>query len=111
MVSKFDFMAFGYSAGCNDMFVANARKYTAEQTVEICKREYDYLFTRHKDAWGREREPLRKPEVFDVQDARCAFRFGNPEWPDGCYTLVGDGEDGAFPVHVIDFELLKEAHP
>jgi len=103
-MAKFDYMAFGYSPGDSDMFVANAKMYSTEETVELCKSEYDYKFlgkrALHPD--------FRKPTPDDVQDAYCAFRFGlSPEWPDGCYTLVGEGERGAFPVHVIDFERLR----
>lgn len=105
--TAFDFMTFGVSAGDNDMFVANASKYTPNETIELCKKEYDYLFTRHTTAYGRLCDPLRPPIVNDVQQCGCAFCFGNPEWPDGCYTLVGEGERGAFTVWVIDFDGLR----
>lgn len=103
-MSKFDFMGFGYDGGNDKMFVANANKYTAEQTVELCKTEYSYKF---HGAEGRNYDRLREPTIEDVQGAHCAFRLGvSPEWPDGCYTFVGSEESGAFPVRVIDFSRL-----
>lgn len=99
-MSKFEFMTFGCSPGDNDMFVANAKKYTPGQMVEICKRECEHLF---------KKRGLREPDVPDVQTAHSAFRFGNPDYPDGCYTFAVKGENGAFPVYVIDFERLREA--
>ena len=105
-MSRFDHMAFGYSAGSSDIFVAHANKYTAEQVVKMCLTEYEYKF---KGTYGHGRcaRALREPNVYDVQDGFCAFRFGNPEYPDGCYTFVGENERGAFPVYVIDFDTLK----
>lgn len=98
-MSKFDFMGFGYDGGSDDMFVAHAKKHSAAETVELCKREYDYLFKSGE---------LREPTLADVQDAHCAFRFGvMEEWKEGCYTLVGEGEPGAFPVWVIDYGKLR----
>ena len=105
-MTKFDFMAFGYSEGCADMFVAHAQKHGKEEAVEICKREYDYKFIGF-DAYRGKVTPLREPTLDDVQEAHCAFRLGIHEWPHGCYTLVGGGETGAFPVYVIDFDRLK----
>ena len=106
-MSKFDFMGFGCNGGYDDMFVAHAKKYTAAQTVELCKREFEHKF-KSRSIYGREIPALREPTAEDVQDVHCAFRFGvDPAWPDGCYTLVGEGDAGAFPVHVIDFERLK----
>lgn len=108
-MSKFDFMAFGYSAGDSDMFVAHAKKYTPKETVALCKREYEYKFRNHTFWIGRPVAALREPTVDDVLEAHCAFRFGvSGEWPDGCYTLVGDNETGSFPVYVIDFDRLKQ---
>lgn len=107
-MSKFDFMAFGYSAGDDDIFVAHAEKHTLEETVDLCKREYEHKFLKHTNAYGRPVQALRLPAVEDVQKAHCVFRLGvSPEWPDGCYTLTGEKETGAFPVWVIDFERLK----
>lgn len=107
-MSKFEFMGFGYDGGHDEMFVANAKKYSAAETVELCMREFDYLFQDHRTDYGREVNGLRKPNIADVQDAHCAFRFGvSPEWPDGCYTFVDESEHGAFPVRVIDFSKLE----
>ncbi|WMJ83389.1 hypothetical protein ACS3UN_09970 [Oscillospiraceae bacterium LTW-04] len=105
-MSKFDFMTFGYDAGDEDMFVTHASKYTAEETVVLCKRECAYKFRDRTIFHNRILKALREPTVSDVQDMYCAFRFGNPEWPDGCYALVGPTERGAFPVRVIDFGRL-----
>lgn len=106
-MSKFDFMGFGYDGGNDEAFVAHAEKYSVAQTVELCKREFDYKF-QNRSICGRGIPALREPTAEDVQDAHCAFRFGiSPEWPDGCYTFVGAKESGAFPVHVIDFSKLK----
>lgn len=98
----FDHMTFGRTAGCDDMFVADAQRYTKLEAVEICKSNYSYLFS------PESKRALRYPTVDDVQDCGCAFRFGNYAYPDGCYMLVGDDEKGAFPVHVIDFERLEK---
>lgn len=87
--TKFDFMAFGYSRGDADMFVAQAEKYTPQDTVDLLIREHEHRFLPNSY-----HPRLRKPTVADVQKARSAFRFGMCEWPDGCYTLVGDGEVG-----------------
>lgn len=107
-MSRFDYMGFGYDGGSNDMFVANAKKYSVAETLELCKREYDYLFQDHTTAYGREVKGLRKPTIADVKDAHCAFRFGvSSEWPDGCYTFVEPKASGAFPVWVIDFSELE----
>lgn len=107
-MSCFDFMGFGYDGGNDEMFVAHAKKYSVTETVELCKREFDYLFQDHKTAYGREVKGLRKPTIADVQNAHCAFRFGiSAEWPDGCYTFVGAEENGAFPVRVIDLSKLE----
>ncbi len=102
-MSRFDFMGFGYDGGRDEMFVAHAKKYTPEQTVELCTREYAHRFSQQ---WGTK---LREPTVNDVIESHCAFRFGvSSEWPDGCYTFVGQNEPGSFPVYVIDFKGLKE---
>jgi len=99
-MSKFDFMAFSYDAGPDEMFVAHAGKYSTEETVELCKRECEYSLQRRK---------LREPTVNDVFDAWCGYRYGvSSEWPHGCYTFVGEKEIGAFPVHVIEFNQLKQ---
>lgn len=107
-MGKFDFMGFGYDSGHDDMFVAHAEKYTADEAVEHCKLEYAHLFCEadtYRLPWQKR---LREPTIDDVQDVGCAFRLGvSSEWPEGCYTLVGIGEVGSFPVHVIDFARLK----
>ena len=107
-MEKFDFMGFGIEGRYDEMFVACASKYTPAETIDLCMREFEYKFK--PLTWcGRTIPALRAPSVDDVQSAYCAFRFGvSPEWPDGCYTLVGKGETGAFPVWVIDFTRLKE---
>lgn len=96
-MSKFDYMAFGYDCSSADMFVANAKKYTAEQTLEKCINEYSYKFEGVR----------RRPKIDDVKESHCAFRFGvSAERADGCYTFVGEKDRGAFPVYVIVFETL-----
>ena len=98
-MSKFDFMGFGSDSYHYDYFVANAKKHTAAEAVEICKREFDYKFSH---------DGLREPTLADVEDAHCAFRFGAySEWPCGCYTFVPPDGRSAFPVHVICFDKLK----
>lgn len=106
-MSSFDFA--GFSDGGNfPVFVAHARKYTTEDTVRLCKIEYEHLFEindRHRQEWEQR---FQEPTIDDVQKKACAFRFGvSDEWPNGCYTLVSDGEGGSFPVYVIDFDRLK----
>ena len=92
------------SPGDSDMFVANAKTHSAMETAELCKSEYDYKFRSDEKRGPNYREPT--PD--DVMGAHCAFRFGlSSERPDGCYVLVGEGERGAFPIHVIDFEKLR----
>lgn len=112
-MSKFDFMAFGYSAGSdNCAFVAHAKKYTAAETVELCKREYEYKFRDHTLWAGRPVKALREPTVDDVEQMFCVFRFGvSPEWPEGCYTLTDRDETGAFPVWMIAFDRLRQEAP
>lgn len=107
-MAKFDYMTFGISPGDRDLFVAHAGKFSDEDTVRLCIAECDDLFTRERDCFGHPRKPLRLPTVDDVQDARCAFRFGMYEFPEGAYTICGtDDEPGSFPVHVIDFDRLR----
>lgn len=107
-MSKFNYMTFGISAGDRDSFVAHAGKYTAEDTVRLCVAECEDLFMRERDCFNHPRKPLRIPTVDDVQPARCAFRHGlSSEFPEGAYTIVGDGAVGSFPVHVIDFDRLR----
>jgi len=98
MASKFDTMGFCYD-GCYDaMFVANANKHTAEETVEMCKKEYEYKF---------DEQGPRVPTIEDVESQYCAHRLGMDEWPDGCYTIVEKGARGSFPVFVIYFDKLS----
>jgi hypothetical protein len=104
-VAKFDYMTFGYSSGSSDIFVANAKKFTKEKVVEICKGEYEHKFTGYR-LYGREIAPLREPTIADVSEGWCAYRFGMSEWPDGCYTFVNENENGAFPVYAIIFKDL-----
>lgn len=104
-MSSFDFMWFGYDG--DEMFVAHAKKYSAAETVELCMQEFEYLFQDHKIAYEWEAKGMRRPTVADVHGAHCAFRFGvSSEFPNGCYTIVEDGERGSFPVWVIDFSEL-----
>lgn len=105
-MSDFKFMSFGYDAGDHDMFVAHAKKYTATETVDLCKREFEYLFRNRRIA-GKEVKALREPTIHDVCNDYCAFRFGMYGWPGGCYTFVSNKERGSFPVWVIDFSVLK----
>lgn len=108
-MSSFDFMGFGYDGENDKMFVAHAKKYSAAETVDLCRREFDILFQDHQSAYGRQVKGLREPTVEDVQSAHCAFRLGidRENWPDGCYTLVEPDAPGAFPVWVIDYCRLK----
>ncbi len=98
-MANFDFMAFGYSAGDADMFVAHAKKYTAQETIDLCQREYSHKFETVSEERRKWFGPqVRIPTLEDVADAWCAFRMGvDSEWPDGCYTLVKEGDAGAFP--------------
>lgn len=108
-MSKFDFMGFGYDGGRDEMFVAHANKYTKEQTLELCKKEYQHRFEETACHRLPGEKKLRVPTTDDVISTYCAFRFGvSSEWPDGCYTFVGKNEPGAFLVYVIYFDNLKE---
>lgn len=98
-MSKFDFMGFGFDAGRAEMLVVSAKKHKKEEVLEIFEREYGDRVEN-----GKLRQPIDK----DIEEVSCAFRFGvSPEWPDGCYTFVGNKERGAFPVYVIEFRTLR----
>lgn len=99
-MSAFDFMCFSYDAGGSDYcFVANAKKHSKRQALEICLSECDFLFAGEGG--------LRKPTIKDVADATVAYRLGVEGWgKTGCYTFVDDGSWGSFPVRVIDFSSL-----
>ena len=109
-MSKFKYMTFGISPSDRDSFVAHADKFTKEETIAKCLVECDDLFTRDRDVYGHPRPRLRIPNVDDVQEARCAFRYGfSPEFSEGAYTIVDDDAAWSFPVHVIVFETLKQS--
>lgn len=101
-MNSFDFMGFGYDDGSDDMLVANANKYSAQDTVDICKEEYEHLFN---PCFGG---AYKEPTIENVKNNYCAYRMGvSYIWPKGCYTLVEKPERGAFPVHVIYFSELE----
>lgn len=93
-------------------FVTHAKKFTKEETVEICIDEFRDAFW---DFSILEVElsdfirKLRKPTVEDVKKSFVAFRFGlSPDDPkEGFYTFVQKGSPGSFPVWTIDFEWLE----
>lgn len=112
-MSKFDFMGFSTGGGYDEMFVANAQKYTPEQVIEICKREYDWRFMETGVYRAKNERRCRFPTMKDVKKHACAFRFtDDPDYPDGWYTIVPVGERGSFLVWVIylDELLTTEAH-
>ena len=101
-MNSFDFMGFGYDGGPDDMLVVNANKYSAQETVNICKEEYEHLFN------PRFGGTYKEPTIENVKNNYCAYRMGVSDiWPAGCYTLVEKPERGAFPVHVIYFSELE----
>lgn len=107
-MSKFDYMGFSYAGGRDDAFVVHAKKYTQEQAINLCKREYGRFFcktNKHRKPWEKK---FREPTINDINKASCAFRFGaSVEYPEGCYTFVDDNANGAFPVYVILFSRLE----
>ena len=103
-MSKFDFMGFGYGGGGDEAFAANAKKFTPNETIALCKQEYEHRFGECVPIKRR----LREPTVEDVQRLWCAHRFNvSPEWPEGCYTFVKEGTQGSFPVWVVEFCKLE----
>jgi len=100
--ADFDFMGFGYDGGSDEMLVVNANKYSAQETVNICKKEYEHLFN------PRFGGTYKEPTIENVKSNYCAYRMGVSDiWPTGCYTLVDKPGRGAFPVHVIYFGKLE----
>ena len=106
-MSKFTYMNF--SDDCIDIeFVAHAKKYTKQQTIENCIAENDWRF--EKDCLSKYK--LRIPTEDDVLEVRIRW-YIKPPWdlsdvfPDGCYSYCGD-EKGSFPVYVIQFDKLMD---
>lgn len=107
-MSKFDYMNFGYGSGHDTEFVAHAKKYTKEQTIELCIAENDWKF-----------EPdycngvlLRKPGISDIKQRFVRWYVRTPENCDydkgeGCYTYCKSNQRGSFPVWVITFKKLR----
>lgn len=107
-MSKFDYMNFNDGSHDSD-FVAHAKKYTKEETIDLCMVENDHKFT-EKYCNGRLH---RKPTITDVKEATVRYYPKVPEYcgcdsDGGCYTYCKKGERGSFPVWVIEFEGLKE---
>lgn len=110
-MNNFEFSGFNTGGGFDSLFVLNATKYTKQQAVELCKREYEHRFKDDGFFSKRGIRPLRVPTEADVEEKYCAFRLGfdfDEDYTRGCYTLVNKGDRGAFPVLVIDFENLEK---
>lgn len=92
-MSKFDYMIF--TGGTNNEFVANAKKYTKEQTAELARSE-----TKRTNI-----------SIEQIEERWCRYYVRVPDWcgyddEGGCYTYCGKEEKGSFPVHVIELENL-----
>jgi hypothetical protein len=100
-VSKFDYMSF--SGGNDTEFVAHAKKYSKEQTIELCIGENDYRF---------EDGGLRTPTISDIDERTVKYFIKVPEYcgydgEGGCYTYCKKDSKGSFPVWSIDFSELR----
>lgn len=105
-MSAFNYMVF--TGGSLDEFVAHAKKYTPEQTVELMKSEMSYM------SFGHELSDYRKPTIGDIEERWCRYYVKIPDWcgydeEGGCYTYCSKGERGGFPVYVIKMESLTES--
>ena len=99
-MSKFDYMNF--EGGKGTEFVAHAKKFTKEKTIEHCLAENDWRFE----------EGLRKPTIADVKERQVKWFVNAPDYcgfesDGGCYTFCEETAKGSFPVYVIEFDTLK----
>lgn len=105
-MSKFDYMNFNIN-GYDTEFVAHAKKYNEEQTIELCIQENDWRF---KPEYCRG-NVLRIPTINDVKLKHVRWYVKTPDFcgsiGHGCYTYCKAGERGSFPVWVIEFSKLQ----
>lgn len=102
-MSKFDYMRF--EGGASYDFVAHAKKFTEEETIQHCLSEYDWMFVDGS---------LRAPTVEDVKKQQVKYFVKRPDYcgfntDGGCYTYCNEKTKGSFPVWVIEFENLRSA--
>jgi hypothetical protein len=107
-MAKFDYMNFGIG-GWDTEFVANARKYTEEQTINLCVKENDWRF--ELDYCNG--KLLRMPTIADVKLRHVRWYVKTPDFCEydddgrGCYSYCKAGERGCFPVWVVEFAKLE----
>ena len=101
-MNNFDYMGFSYGGfGPDVMFVVNAKKFSKENVLTLCKTEYEHLFSPKFGGMYKE------PTLNNIKEKWCAYRMGvSEDWPMGSYTLVRPNSNGSFPVYVIDFDEL-----
>lgn len=103
-MSKFDFMFFDAGHTFYDEFVAHAKKFTKEETLELLQFE------------GFEGGVLAGSDLSiysenDIKKRFVKYYVRCPDWcafksDGGCYTYCEEGARGSFPVWVIS--LRKE---
>lgn len=91
-------------------FVAHAKKFTKEETIDLCIGENDWRF----DEKYCDGTVLRVPTIEDIKERTVRYYPQVPEncgldVEGGCYTYCEREERGSFPVWVIEFEGLKES--
>lgn len=101
-MSKFDYMNF--VGGEDTEFVAHAKKFTKEETINHCLSENDWKFE-GEDA-------LRLPTVDDIIERQVKYFVNPPDYcasdaDGGCYTFCEPNARGSFPVWVIEFKGLR----
>ena len=106
-MSKFDYFNF-HDGSWDTEFVAHAKKFTKEETIELCVKENDWKF----DKEHCNGKLHRKPTIDDVIERTVRWYPKVPEFCDidsdnGCYSYCKKGERGSFPVWVIEFEQLR----
>jgi hypothetical protein len=106
-MSKFEYGDF-YNGYEEVDFVANAKKYTKEQTINLCIQENDWKFKPNYCGGNL----LRMPTICDVKLRYVKWYIRIPDFcgydgGGGCYTYCKKGERGSFPVWVIKFEDLE----
>lgn len=105
-MSKFDYANF--HDGYDVKFVANAKKYTKAETIDLCISENDSRFN-FKYAGVK---LCRIPRVEDVEEWSVRYLARLPEGAacdkkGGNYAICKPGKRGSFPVWVISLDRLR----
>jgi len=106
-MSKFDYMNF-YS-GYDIKFVANAKKYSKDETICLCLSENDSRFN-YKYAG---KKLCRIPRIEDVEQWSVRYVTKVPKGTacdikGGNYSFSRPGKRGSFPVWVISLDRLRK---